>query len=146
MASSFSRLVSLTALVLALLSLANALKFDIAAHTGASTKYERCIRNFVGAETLVVVTATVDGHDSDGQSVSMRVSPRASLSHQLILTNALQIQDTEGNEYGRARNIVGEKRMAFTPHTDTAFDVCFENQLNARREFSRSLQHSPRTC
>ena len=53
--------------------LAHALKFDIAAHTGAANKYERCIRNFVGRETLVVVTATVDGRDGDGQSVNMRV-------------------------------------------------------------------------
>ena len=47
----------------------------------------------------------------------------------------IQIKDTEGNEYGRAKDIVGEKRMAFTPHVDAAFDVCFENQLNARRKF-----------
>jgi p24 family protein delta-1 len=71
-----SRLLQWILFMLGLASLchfANALKFDIAAHTGSTNKYERCVRNFVGRETLVVVTATVDGHNDDGQSVSMRV-------------------------------------------------------------------------
>lgn len=38
-----------------------------------------------------------------------------------------------GNEYGRPKDIVGEKRMAFTSHADAAFDVCFENQLTTNR-------------
>jgi len=76
-----------------------------------------------GCETLVVVTAIVDGREGDGQSVSMR------------------IQDTDGNDYGKAKNIVGEKRMAFTPHLDTAFDVCFENQLNTRNSVVNPSRH-----
>ena len=58
-----------------LLPLALSLKFDIAAHTGHSNRYERCIRNFVQRETLVVVTAIVDGTKGDGQVVTMHVRP-----------------------------------------------------------------------
>lgn len=50
-----------------------ALKFDLHAHTGHSSKYERCIRNFVAKDTLVVVTATVGGQKGDGQMVNMHV-------------------------------------------------------------------------
>lgn len=67
--------------ILALASLTHALKFDIAAHTGSHSKYERCVRNFVGRETLVVVTATVSGDHNDGQSVSMRVSLSVSMPY-----------------------------------------------------------------
>lgn len=43
--------------LLLLISLSQALKFDMQAHTGSeSSKYERCIRNFAGRDTLVVVT------------------------------------------------------------------------------------------
>lgn len=52
-----------------------ALKFDLAAHTGHNNKYERCIRNFVSKDTLVLVTAIVDGQKGDGQMVNMHVSP-----------------------------------------------------------------------
>ena len=103
-----------------LISLVHGLKFDIAAHTGHAPTHQRCIRNFVQRETLVVVTAIVDGQRGDGQVLNMWIT------------------DTEGNEYGRAKDVVGERRMAFTSHADAAFDVCFENQLNARRAF-----HSP---
>lgn len=51
-----------------------ALKFDLAAHMGHNSKYERCIRNFVAKDTLVLVTAIVDGQKGDGQMVSMHVS------------------------------------------------------------------------
>ena len=56
-----------------LISLSWALKFDLAAHTGHSNKYERCIRNFVAKDTLVLVTAIVDGQKGDGQQVNMHV-------------------------------------------------------------------------
>lgn len=63
--------------VLLLASAANALKFDLPAHSGSeSQKKERCIRNFVGQETLVVVTATVDGTKGDGMAVNMHVRCR----------------------------------------------------------------------
>lgn len=59
-----------TLLSLTLLTFSWALKFDLAAHTGR----ERCIRNFVAKDTLVLVTAIVDGQKGDGQQVNMHVS------------------------------------------------------------------------
>jgi hypothetical protein len=60
--------------LLLLVSAANALKFDLVAHTGGeSLKKERCIRNFVGSDTLVVVTSTVDGYRGDGMLVNIHV-------------------------------------------------------------------------
>jgi hypothetical protein len=58
------------------LQTALALKFDLQAHPGHSVKNERCIRNFVNRDTLVVVTATVGGYKGDGMLVNMHVSPR----------------------------------------------------------------------
>lgn len=63
-------------LLFTLLSLASALKFDLQAHTGHSARYERCIRNFVGKDTLVLVTSIVSGSKGDGQMVNMHVSNR----------------------------------------------------------------------
>ena len=61
-------------LFLASLPLISALKFDVAAHHGhESAKYERCIRNFVAKDQLVVVTANVDGQRNDGQQLNMHV-------------------------------------------------------------------------
>jgi hypothetical protein len=68
-----SRLYSCMLLVL-LLPLASALKFDlhpVSQHDAA--KYERCVRNFVAHEQLVVVTAILDGYRGDGQRVDMHV-------------------------------------------------------------------------
>ncbi|PQE07742.1 endoplasmic reticulum vesicle 25 protein [Rutstroemia sp. NJR-2017a BVV2] len=93
------------------LALANALKFDIDAFHKGDKRAERCIRNFVARDTLVVVTATIDGWKGDGMQVDMH------------------IKDAVGNEYGRPRDIVGEKRMAFTSLADASFDVCFENHF-----------------
>ena len=54
--------------------IASTLKFDIQAHPGAeSASKERCIRNFVARDTLVVVTATVNGYKGDGQVLNMHV-------------------------------------------------------------------------
>ncbi|KAH9864308.1 vesicle coat component [Plenodomus biglobosus] len=102
----------LACLLLALLPLATALKFDlhpVSLHDAA--KYERCVRNFVAKEQLVVVTATLDGYRGDGQRVNMH------------------IRDAMGNDYHRPKDVVGENRYAFTSHADSAFDVCFENVL-----------------
>ncbi|KAG6017348.1 vesicle coat component [Claviceps citrina] len=102
--------------VLLFVGVAHALKFDLFAHHGGeNAKKERCIRNFVNQETLVVVTATVDGYKGDGMVVNMHV------------------RDTLGNEYGHPRDIVGESRVTFQSHSDTAFDVCFENMLSGAR-------------
>lgn len=71
-------LLSIVLLSLLVLPFSLALKFDLAAHTGHNSKYERCIRNFVGKDTLVLVTAIVDGQKGDGQMVNMHVSlPKA---------------------------------------------------------------------
>merc|ERR1712169_97116 len=108
--------------LLLLLGVAQALKFDIAAHTGKENmKKERCIRNFVAKDTLVVVTATVGGTKGDGMMVN------------------IHIRDMEGNEYGRPRDIAGESRTVFTSHSDAAFDVCIENY------FTSSKRPSPNT-
>ncbi|EMC92478.1 hypothetical protein BAUCODRAFT_38548 [Baudoinia panamericana UAMH 10762] len=97
-----------------LLPLVSALKFDIQAHPGSeSASQERCIRNFVSKDQLVVVTATVSGSRGDGQTLNMH------------------IKDAVGNDYHRPRDIAGEARYAFTSHADSAFDVCFENILTS---------------
>lgn len=60
--------------LLLLAGVVNALKFDLVAHSGhENIKKERCIRNFVGKETLVVVTATVGGYKGDGMQVNIHV-------------------------------------------------------------------------
>ncbi|EUC31055.1 hypothetical protein COCVIDRAFT_108095 [Bipolaris victoriae FI3] len=103
-----ARLVSY--LLLTLLPLTAALKFDL--HPVAereSARYERCIRNFVAKEQLVVVTAILDGYRGDGQRVDMH------------------IRDAMGNDYHRPKDVVGENRYAFTSHADSVFDVCFAN-------------------
>ncbi|KAK5628922.1 hypothetical protein RRF57_004637 [Xylaria bambusicola] len=97
--------------IILLVASVNALKFDLAATPQRDGKKERCIRNFVARDTLVVVTAIVSGSKGDGQVVNMH------------------IRDTVGNEYGRPRDVAGEQRTVFTSHADAAFDVCFENTL-----------------
>ena len=59
--------------LLLFLPISLALKFDLSAHTGHNNRYERCIRNFVAKDTLVLVTAIVGGTKGDGQQVSMHV-------------------------------------------------------------------------
>ncbi len=112
----------------------NALKFDLAAVPQRDGKKERCIRNFVAKDTLVVVTAIVSGSKGDGQVVNIhvrrRTRPDVGAWGAADLTPAiLQIRDTVGNEYGRPRDVAGEQRTVFTSHADAAFDVCFENTL-----------------
>lgn len=58
--------------------LSYALKFDIQAE---SRPQERCIRNFVNKDTLVVVTATIGGNKGDGQRVDMHVCIGCPASH-----------------------------------------------------------------
>ena len=55
-----------------------ALKFDIQAHMGhESAKQERCVRNFVAKDQLVVVTTITDGTKGDGQILNMHVRAHA---------------------------------------------------------------------
>jgi len=60
--------------LLFVLACAEALKFDIEAKSANDNSRVRCIRNFVAKDTLVVVTATVDGYKGDGMKVDMHVS------------------------------------------------------------------------
>ena len=57
-------------LFLLFVQITSALKFDLSAVSG---KNERCIRNFVFKDQLVVVTAIVSGNKGDGQVVNMHV-------------------------------------------------------------------------
>ena len=63
----------LASLLLLPLTLSQALKFELFAQPQAHLT-PRCIRNYVGADTLVVVTATVSGSKGDGQWVNIEVS------------------------------------------------------------------------
>ncbi|KAG5986318.1 vesicle coat component [Claviceps pusilla] len=92
--------------LLLLLGAAHALKFDLPAFNK-----ERCIRNLVAEDTLVVVTAKVGGTKDDGMTVNMHV------------------RDAVGNEYGRPRDILGESRVTFQSHANTVFDVCLVNNI-----------------
>jgi hypothetical protein len=61
--------------LLVVLPMVSALKMDVLAHAGHESKSkERCIRNFVAKDQLVVVTATIDGSKGDGQQLNMHVS------------------------------------------------------------------------
>ncbi|KAH7135370.1 endoplasmic reticulum vesicle protein 25 precursor [Dendryphion nanum] len=103
-------------LLLVALPIVSALKFEIhAVQQHDAAKYERCIRNFVAKDQLVVVTAIVSGQRGDGQTLN------------------IHIRDAMGNDYGRPKDVYGENRYAFTSHADSAFDVCFENVLNQNR-------------
>lgn len=77
--ASMDRILRLFTLLIAIVApLAAALKFDlhpVSSHDAA--KYERCIRNFVAKDQLVVVTAILDGYRGDGQKVDMHVRTRA---------------------------------------------------------------------
>ncbi|KAI0186385.1 emp24/gp25L/p24 family/GOLD-domain-containing protein [Xylaria flabelliformis] len=104
----------------------NALKFDLTATPQRDGMKERCIRNFVAKDTLVVVTSIVSGSKGDGQVVN------------------IHIRDTVGNEYGRPRDVAGEQRTVFTSHADAAFDVCFENILTgALSDFKPGRANNP---
>jgi len=105
------------------IAVAESLKFDLQAYHHHEKKSERCIRNFVSKDTLVVVTATVGGIQGDGMTVNMH------------------IKDAVGNEYGKPKDVAGEKRMAFTSHADAAFDVCFENLLTGGTPPREAIRH-----
>lgn len=58
--------------LLQVVQLSTALKFDLPA-VSQPGKHERCIRNFVSKDQLVVVTAIVDEKGDDSQVVNMHV-------------------------------------------------------------------------
>ena len=55
-------------------ALTQALKFELHAQIQGQLT-QRCIRNFVNGDTLVVVTAIVSGSKGDGQRVNIDVLP-----------------------------------------------------------------------
>ncbi|KAI9671982.1 MAG: vesicle coat component [Caeruleum heppii] len=158
-----SALLASLLLLLITFPFSSALKFDLQAFPAHNKKSERCIRNFVSKDTLVVVTATVSGSRGDGQTVNMHVSRRQSRSRiertrigkatcikghggwtlrtRSLTTWTIQIKDAVGNEYGRPRDVAGEQRMAFTSHADSAFDVCFENLLTSQSAVMNPTRH-----
>lgn len=73
--------------LLILAQLTSALRFDLPAVSGHSSKNERCIRNFVLKDQLVVVTAIVDGNKGDGQMVNMHVCFSRTFSGDAIGSN-----------------------------------------------------------
>lgn len=72
MGSSPFTMRSILAFFLLVVQIASALKFDLPATSGHG-KNERCIRNFIAKDQLVVVTAIVSGSKGDGQRVNMHV-------------------------------------------------------------------------
>lgn len=92
-----------------LLSIVSALKFELEATANGNS---RCIRDFVGSETLVVVKAKTSGSLSDGQRLSMAIT------------------DSKDNRFAFRDNIVDKVYQTFSPHKDTSFDVCFINFLD----------------
>ncbi|ANB13040.1 Erv25p [Sugiyamaella lignohabitans] len=103
------RLGSLLLAFFTLAQLALAVKFDVEATPKGALP--RCIRDFVTRDTLVVANVKSDGYIGDGQSLTV------------------YIRDNKNNEYGRKKDLIGSTRFAFTPHSDIAFDICFENSL-----------------
>jgi hypothetical protein len=76
-----------------------ALKFDIQAHPGhESASKERCIRNFVAKDQLVVVTAIISGSRGDGQTLNMHVS-----KDELVTFDKLIILTCAFEDQGRCR-------------------------------------------
>ena len=70
--------------IVLLVTSVNALKFDLAADGR-----QRCIRNFVARDTLVVVTATVSGSKGDGQTLNMLVRFLSTLAPLPFLERAI---------------------------------------------------------
>lgn len=93
MAASHSLGSVLTCLLL-LFNFVQSLNFDLFAHAGAEAgRQQRCIRNFVARDTLVVVTATVGGRKGDGQVINMHVCIRASHPRNRKLSLTTQFAD-----------------------------------------------------
>lgn len=67
-----SSLLRLLCSFLLLATFAQGLRFDLDAKRAKDVR-ERCVRNFVGKDTLVVVTAIISGSKGDGQAVNMQV-------------------------------------------------------------------------
>ncbi|KAF2792614.1 hypothetical protein K505DRAFT_278542 [Melanomma pulvis-pyrius CBS 109.77] len=111
-------------LLLLAIPLTSALKFEIhAVQAHDAARFERCVRNFVAKDQLVVVTAIVSGNRGDGQTLNMH------------------IRDAMGNDYHKPKDVYGENRFAFTSAADSAFDVCFENSLSGSHGTMNPSRH-----
>ncbi|GMM37813.1 Erv25 protein [Saccharomycopsis crataegensis] len=98
-----------------------ALRFDVPASSSRTTPF--CIRDFVTENQLVVAKIHSSGHVGDGQVLNF------------------YIVDSVGNEYRRKKDFAGNVRVAFTSHSNSAFDVCFENTAVHRgRSLSREVE------
>lgn len=80
----------------------------------------------------MVVTSTIGGYKGDGMQVNIHVCftnlfLQSPIRDILIDPDVIQIRDSDGNEYARPRDVVGESRAVFTSHNDSPFDVCYEN-------------------
>jgi hypothetical protein len=109
--------------LLSLLQVCVALKFSVPAQE--KNAHARCIRDFVTKDTLVVVNVKSSGYQGDGQTLNVYIS------------------DNRGNEYGRSKSVTDSARLAFTAHSDVAFDVCFENLVDQTRrgqQLSRNIE------
>jgi len=91
-----------------LFAVASALIFELEATTAGNT---RCIRDFVGTETLVVLNAKTNGRVGDGQRLGMRVT------------------DSKGNQLAYRDSVNEKAYQTFAPTQGTSFDVCFTNTL-----------------
>lgn len=100
------------ALLLSLLSLSFALRFELDALANGNT---RCIRDFVGSEPLVVVNVKTNGNANDGQKLS------------------LTITDEFENRYFYRDNIVSHVYQTFSPSPGSSFDICFTNTLETAK-------------
>lgn len=104
------------------MSMVTALRFEVVAE---SKPQPVCIRDFVGANQLVVVNINTDGRAGDGQVLDVSIT------------------DSIGNKYSNRKNIVGSAKIAFTSHHSVAFDVCFTNRLeqkHSRSKLQRSIE------
>lgn len=86
MAHTQSLLYSLCSLLI-FFACVEALKFDVEAFSRGDKKGHRCIRNFVAKDTLVVVTATIDGYKGDGMTLNMHVNANAIFSIERYLSH-----------------------------------------------------------
>lgn len=101
---------------LLLATFVQALKFSVDADT------KRCIRDFVGQETLVIVKTRTNGVQGDGQELSMN------------------IVDARGSTLRYRASVLGQSVDTFAPTPDTSFDICFENKrISTGRQIQQRL-------
>ena len=110
--------------ILTFISIVSSLRLEIPATSNSVPP--KCVREFIGENQLVVVSLKVSGSQGDGQILTLRIT------------------DSNGNEYRKHKDIVGDSKIAFTAHSSGAYDVCFENALqytgNGAPRLSREIE------